>query len=92
MRTVRKCEQAKSEKKVAKRDQVPGLAAKLKAARERSGLTQEQVAEAASVSRASLSQYESGSKTPTLAVIYKLAAAYGVKATTLLPPDDEVGG
>ena len=69
-----------------RRDIVHGLAAKLVAARNTSGLSQTAAATASAVSRPNLSRYESGSKTPTLAVLIRLAAAYSVPVADLLPP------
>ena len=68
-----------------RRDSVHGLAAKLAAARVASGLSQTAASDAANVSRPNLSRYEAGTKTPTLAVLLKLAAAYGVGVADLLP-------
>lgn len=70
---------------MAKRDAVPGLGEKLKAARTAAGVTQVAAAEASGVSRVNISAFESDGKTPTLATLYKLAAAYGVNVCELLP-------
>ena len=67
---------------------LPGLGAKLVAAREDAALTQAAAAAAASVDRPSLSLYERDLKAPTLPVLYRLAAAYGVPPCDLLPPAD----
>jgi len=64
---------------------VNGLGEKLKAAREKAGLSQVVVAEKSGVARANLSAFENGSQTPTLATLYKLAEAYGVDVCDLLP-------
>ncbi len=74
-----------------KRDAVPGLGDKLKAARTAAGLTQVQAAESSAVSRVNISSFETDAKTPTLATLYKLAAAYGVNVCDLLPGGD-LGG
>lgn len=77
------------------RDSVPGLAAKLKAAREAAALTQVQAGEKAGVHHISIAKFETEKATPTLRVLYRLAAAYGVKVCDLLPaslPDAEATG
>jgi transcriptional regulator with XRE-family HTH domain len=60
------------------------MAAKLKALRERRGLTQEQLAEKSGVSRTYLARLETGRQDPTLSTLEKLAKALGVKAGRLL--------
>ena len=72
-----------------KRDAVPGLSEKLKAARVAAGLTQVQAADASGVGRTNITGFESDTKTPTLATLYKLAEAYGVDVCDLLPRDDK---
>jgi len=76
---------------VSKRDTVPGLGEKLKAARAAAGLSQLQAVERSGVHQANLSQFEADAKTPTLATLYKLASAYGVNVCDLLPGGD-LGG
>jgi SOS-response transcriptional repressor LexA len=73
------------EVKVAKRDFVDGLAAKLVAARAAAKLSQLQASEASSVPRTMISQFEIGAKTPTLATLIKLAGAYGVDPINFTP-------
>ena len=70
---------------MSKRDEVPGLAARLKAARAGKGMTQTQAGEAAGIHQTNLSEFEGGTKTPTLATLYKLAEAYAVNVCDLLP-------
>lgn len=70
---------------VAKRDSVAGLATILVAARAKAGMSQVQASAASTVPRTMISQFEIGAKTPTLATLYKLAAAYGVNVCVLLP-------
>jgi transcriptional regulator with XRE-family HTH domain len=66
---------------------IPGLAAKLKAAREAAGLSAEQAGAAAGVHFVSIYRIEKEERVPTLDVLYKLAAAYGLKSVCdLLPP------
>lgn len=77
---------------VAARDLIPGLGARLKAARVAAGLTQQAVQEACGVVRTNLVRYERDTKTPTLRVLYVLARAYGVEVCSLLPPAAEVLG
>ena len=60
------------------------------AARVASGLSQTTAATAASVSRPNLSRYEAGTKTPTLAVMMRLAVAYRVSVADLLPTPEPV--
>ncbi|MFO0798970.1 MAG: helix-turn-helix transcriptional regulator [Gemmataceae bacterium] len=70
------------------REIVPGLVDSLKAAREKSGLSQYQAADAAGVHQVSIAKYETGKATPTLPILYKLADAYGVAVCDLLPEGD----
>lgn len=72
--------------KMPEREIIPGLAAKLRTAREAAGLSQQQAAEATGMYQASIGRYETDKRVPTLAVLYKLAAAYGVEVSELLPP------
>ena len=68
-----------------KRDSVAGLPGQLVAARRAAGFTQATAAVASGINNGNLSRYETGAKTPTLAVLYKLAAAYGCNVCDLLP-------
>lgn len=70
----------------ANRDSVPGLAAKLKEAREAAQLSQVQAGERAGVHHVSIAMFETEARTPTLRVLYKLAEAYGVDVSDMLPP------
>lgn len=67
------------------RDTVPGLAEKLKAAREAAGLTQQQAADRSGVHAVSIARFESEARGPSVATLYKLADAYGVTVCDLLP-------
>ena len=67
------------------RNPVDDLPAKLLAVRESVGLSRPNAALLAVVGKGNLWQYETGAKTPTLAVLYKLAAAYGCNVCDLLP-------
>jgi transcriptional regulator with XRE-family HTH domain len=60
------------------------MASRLKAIRERRGLTQEQLAEKSGVSRTYLARLETGRQDPTLSTLEKLAKALGVKVRRLL--------
>lgn len=71
------------------RDTVPGLAAKLRAAREASDLTQMEAGEKSGVHPVSIAKFETDVTAPTLRVLYKLAAAYEVTVCSLLPGDEE---
>lgn len=68
------------------RETIPGLADKLRAAREAAGLSQQQAAEASGMYQATIARYETDGRVPTLGALYKLAAAYGVGVCDLLPP------
>ena len=57
----------------------------LSSCRSKAGMTLAQVEQASSVPMTNLSAYERGLKTPTLAVLYRLATAYGVEVGELLP-------
>jgi transcriptional regulator with XRE-family HTH domain len=60
------------------------MAARLKALRERHGMTQEQLAEKSGVGRSHLARLETGRQDPTLSTLEKLAKALGVKVGRLL--------
>lgn len=67
------------------RETVPGLADKLRAAREAVKMSQQDAANASGVHQVSIARYETDKAVPTLAVLYKLAAAYRVNVCDLLP-------
>jgi transcriptional regulator with XRE-family HTH domain len=60
------------------------MATRIKSLRERRGMTQEQLAEKAGVSRTYLARLETARQDPTLSTLEKLAKALGVKVGTLL--------
>jgi transcriptional regulator with XRE-family HTH domain len=60
-----------------RRDTVPGLADKLREAREAAGLTQMKAGERSGVNHANIAKYETGASAPTIATLYRLAEAYG---------------
>jgi transcriptional regulator with XRE-family HTH domain len=62
------------------------VAARLRAERARLNWTQAEAGARAGLSWMSVHRYEGGYKLPTVAALYRLAAAYGVEATALLPP------
>jgi transcriptional regulator with XRE-family HTH domain len=64
------------------------LAARLKAERERQGLTLDQLAGATGLSRAYLSRLESGDRQPPIATLLTLAQALGVRVGALLGEDE----
>lgn len=68
----------------------PGLPARLRAARERAGLTQEALAEAAGVSTGMIGQLESAATLPSLPTIERLARALGVSPCHLLVDDPDL--
>lgn len=70
------------------RDSVPGLAARLRAARLAAGLTQVQAGEKADVHHILIAGYETDRKTPTLRILLKLAGAYGVDVCDLIREPD----
>lgn len=59
------------------------LAGRLKYARRRAGMTQQEAASAASVARNTISAYERGLKAPSETRVAQLASAYGVQAEWL---------
>ena len=62
------------------------LADNIKALRETRGLSQQQMAKAAGIPRATWTHLESGAANPTLAVLVKVAAALQVRLDELLAP------
>ena len=67
------------------RETIPGLADKLRGARESAGLSQQEAADRAGLYQATIARYETNGRVPTLAALYKLAEAYGVSVCDLLP-------
>lgn len=74
------------------RDAVPGLAARLVAAREAAGLSVQAAADRSGVHGVSIARFEKGRRVPTIATLCKLAEAYGVSPGDLLPPPAAAGG
>lgn len=66
---------------------IPGLAGNLRAAREKAGLSQVEAGERSGVHHTAIAGYEIERRVPTLATLYRLAEAYGVKIADLLPKD-----
>src|SRR5258706_2060134 len=66
--------------------QATHLADNIKALREVRGLSQQQIAKAAGIPRATWTHLESGGANPTLAVLTKVAAALQVRLDELLAP------
>ena len=60
------------------------MAVKIKAIRERRGLTQEQLAEKAGIGRSYLARLETARQDPTLSTLEKIAKALGVKISKLI--------
>jgi transcriptional regulator with XRE-family HTH domain len=60
------------------------MAARIKALRERRGLSQEQLAAKAGIGRSYLARLETGLHDPTLSTLEKLAKALGVKVAKLV--------
>lgn len=67
---------------------VMGLAERLKAQRNRLGLSQKIVAERLNLSPSVVSSYESGERTPSLEVLVRLASLYGCSSDYLLGISD----
>jgi len=65
-------------------DLTPAVGANLRRLRVRRGLSLERLARASGVSRAMLSQVELGQSTPTINVVWKIAAALGVPFSALV--------
>lgn len=63
------------------------IAARLRAERARLDLTQEQAGNRAGVSWITIHRAEQGKVLPSLETLYRLAWAYGVDVTALLPTD-----
>lgn len=63
-----------------------GVGAAIRAARERAGLSMRALAAQCAVSQPFLSQVENGVASPSLATLYRLAAALDVPPADLLPP------
>ena len=62
---------------------------RIKAAREKAGLTQQQVADRLGVSSTYISQYERDVRTPKPATVIRLANAIGVALDQIVIPDKE---
>lgn len=61
----------------------------LKAARERKGLSQKEIAESVGVAKSTYSLYESGNREPNVQTIKKIADALNVTADELLGIDEQ---
>ena len=57
--------------------------------RKEKGMTQKQVAEICGMADSAIRKYESGSQTPKLRTIQRIAAALGVEWTELVPEDQQ---
>ncbi len=66
------------------------LGGKLKEARRKAGLTQDQLARRVSLSRTSITNIESGTQAVQIHQLYQMAAAMGVQPQELLPAQDSV--
>jgi transcriptional regulator with XRE-family HTH domain len=60
------------------------VAARIKALRQRRGMTQEELAEKAGIGRSYLARLETARQDPTLSTLEKLAKALGVKVAKLV--------
>jgi transcriptional regulator with XRE-family HTH domain len=70
---------------------IAAIGASVRRARRRSGLSTRELAQRASLSQPFLSNIENGRSTPSVATLYKLAAALGIGATDLLPASLDEG-
>lgn len=70
---------------MGERDAVPGIGKRLKDARMAKGLSFREAAQLAETSYSNISVYESEKKMPTVAVLRRLARAYGVTTCELIP-------
>jgi len=61
------------------------LAARLRSHRARLNWTLKDAANKSGVHFVTISKYESGNKLPTLDALYRIAGAYGIEASELLP-------
>jgi len=68
------------------------LASHVRRIREEIGLTQTELADAAGLRQATISQIETGRRTPALSTVFKLASALGVSAGELLQESGPAGG
>ena len=64
------------------------FAEKLKKLREKSGLTQKQLAQALNVTKSAITMYETGDRSPDLVKLKKMAAILGCTTDELLEPID----
>jgi transcriptional regulator with XRE-family HTH domain len=67
------------------------IGASVRRARRSSGLSTRELAQRASLSQPFLSNIENGRSSPSVATLYKLAAALGISATDLLPASLDEG-
>ena len=70
---------------------IAAIGSSVRRARRRSGLSTRELAQRASLSQPFLSNIENGRSSPSVATLYKLAAALGIGATDLLPASAEEG-
>ncbi len=63
---------------------------KIKTVRDKADLTQESLADAIGVSRASIANYESGKQSIYISDLYKIADALNIEIRELLPPLQEI--
>ena len=70
---------------------IAAIGSSVRRARRRSGLSTRELAQRASLSQPFLSNIENGRSTPSVATLYKLAAALGIGATDLLPASLDEG-
>nr|DAF83074.1 MAG TPA: Repressor protein CI [Caudoviricetes sp.] len=64
------------------------IAARLRELRDKTGASQDEVAEKCEISRVTLARYENGTRTPVLKNASKLAAYYGVDTDYLMGKKD----
>ncbi len=66
------------------------IGSKIKDFRDKAAFTQESLAEAIGVSRASIANYESGKQSIYISDLYKIADALNIEIKGLLPPLQEI--
>jgi transcriptional regulator with XRE-family HTH domain len=70
---------------------IAAIGSSVRRARRRSGMSTRELAQRASLSQPFLSNIENGRSSPSVATLYKLAAALGIGATDLLPASADEG-
>lgn len=61
---------------------------RIKAARQKAGMSQEELAQSIGVTKSTISKYEKGAREPRYDQLQRIAAALGTSISNLLPPDN----